>query len=77
MDNEEYLVQIFERAYYGENFIAEMVVTGSEGIKDYLREHTFIETVIDTVLIDREFYSMCDVIRILEKNPDGSFDFYN
>ncbi len=77
MDNEEYLVQIFERAYYGEHFLEESVVIGSEGIKEYLRKHTFIESVIDSVLRDREFYSMFDIIRILEKNPDGSFDFYN
>lgn len=76
IQTEQYLVQVFERTYYGEQFIAEKVVTGSQGVKEYLQSHTFIDRVIDEVLLSGEYYSKYDIIRVLGSNPDGSFDFY-
>ena len=73
----KYLVQIFERSHYGNYLIEEKVVKGKEGICEFLKQHTFIDKVIDEAINNKESISMCDHIIVLDQNEDGSFDYWN
>lgn len=73
---EQFLVQVFECSYCGDRFLGEKVVTGDDGIKEYLKEHTFIDRVIDTVIEERSYVTKYDRIEVLTKNEDGTFDYY-
>lgn len=74
---EQYLVQVFERTYYGKECLEERVVNGDQGVRDMLAEHTFVDHVIDDVIKFREYHNDYDIIYVKPKNEDGSFDYYD
>ena len=74
--NKQYLVQIFQLCHYGKSFIEEKVVIGDEGITEYLKSLTFIQKIIDEILLNHVFKNSIDYIEVKEQNDDGSFDSY-
>lgn len=70
----QFLVQIFERHHFGDSLRDERIVLGFDGVKEYLSSLTYIDSVIEEVILEGMFQNTYDRIYVIPQNKDGSFD---